>query len=395
MFDITEIKNEINNYVDSISAELIDLSQKIHSNPELCYQEYKASSWLSDYLCQKGFCVAKPIAGLETAFKSEFSKGEYKFNIGILAEYDALPMLGHACGHNIICTSAVGAFLSIAHVMNKYGVEGKVTLIGTPAEEGGMGKAKLIEAGEFNDIDCAIMMHPTSGVTRIAGRCLASHTFNISYKGKPAHAASRPHEGVNALDAANIFFHAVSCLRQQVTSDARMHGIITEGGDAANIIPQHVKVQYMIRAFDNNYLESLRTRVINCIKAGAIATGCEVDVDENEGCKARSYSTSFGELCRNNFKLLNENVIDGYPDDFGSTDFGDVSQIMPTCNPYVTINNVRISSHTEQFRDLAISKSGERAIILSSKAMSYTIADMITDETKIENIISEFKSKMM
>lgn len=388
--DIRTLKKDIEENVEFRKDDLLKLSKDIHSNPELCYKEFKAANWLSGYLEKNNLVVRRAIGNIDTAFKCTYQNGEAKYNIAILAEYDALPVIGHACGHNIICTSAVGAFLAVKYVMDKYDIRGKVSLIGTPAEEGGGGKTRLIEAGEFKDVDCAIMMHPTSGVSRIAGRCLASHSFNIKYKGKSAHAASRPHEGVNALDAANIFFHSVACLRQHVTSDVRMHGVILDGGEIPGMIPDRVSIKYTVRAFENDYIKSIIGRVKNCIKAGAIATGCEFEIEDIPGYKARTFNEVIGEVCKNNLKYLGEEILPGYPDDFGSTDFGDVSRIMPTCNPYITINPVRISSHTEKFRDLSISKSGERAMMISAKAMAMTIIDLIADNNIIEKSLNEF-----
>lgn len=201
----SNVKKTIYQNVDSNKSELIQISEYIHKHPELGYKEFKAVKKISDYLETKGNQVERPFCELATSFKASYTHGEGKNHIAVLAEYDALPKLGHACGHNIICTSAVGAFLATKKAMEDHDISGKISIIGTPAEEGGGGKIKLIEAGAFVDVDASIMVHPTSGTTRIAGRCTTTYSFTIEFFGKSAHAASQPFKGINALDAANLF----------------------------------------------------------------------------------------------------------------------------------------------------------------------------------------------
>jgi amidohydrolase len=203
---LEEVKNRIEREVDERKPELIEISDYIHRHPELGYEEFLAVEKITTYLKQQGAEVESNYCNLETSFKSTHIQGEGGVHFAILAEYDALPKIGHACGHNIIATSAVGAYLATKKVMEVFNISGKVSLIGTPAEEGGGGKIKLIERGAFQDVDAAIMVHPTSGTTRIAGRCTATYKFLIEYTGRSAHAASQPFKGVNALDAANLFF---------------------------------------------------------------------------------------------------------------------------------------------------------------------------------------------
>ncbi|MBU3143266.1 M20 family metallopeptidase [Clostridium sp. CF012] len=386
MSNNSDVKEFINIYIENIKPELIELSKKIHENPELAYEEYKASNWLKEFIEKKGYDVEKPIGNLETAFKSNITQGNNNYKYAILAEYDALPKLGHACGHNIISTSAVGAFLALGKAMEMFKISGDISIIGTPAEEGGGGKVELIKAGIFKDINASIMMHPTSGVSRIAGRCLAAHAFKVRYIGVPSHAASSPHRGVNALDAANIFFHSVACLRQQVTSDVRMHGVFTGEMETGATIPAISEIEYKIRAMEDSTLQDLRIKVLNCIQAGALATGCKVEIEEKPGYKARIFDKYIGNLCRENLENLGEEIIEGFPDDFGSTDFGDVSQIMPTCNPYISLKPTRISNHTPEFRELAGSSPGEKALILAAKSMAHVIIDLLLNKS-LENQI--------
>jgi amidohydrolase len=391
---LEEVKNRIEREVDERKPELIEISDYIHRHPELGYEEFLAVEKITTYLKQQGAEVESNYCNLETSFKSTHIQGEGGVHFAILAEYDALPKIGHACGHNIIATSAVGAYLATKKVMEVFNISGKVSLIGTPAEEGGGGKIKLIERGAFQDVDAAIMVHPTSGTTRIAGRCTATYKFLIEYTGRSAHAASQPFKGVNALDAANLFFNAVSMLRQQVTSDVRLSGILVEGGTATGMIPDYSKIEYSIRCMEEDELPSLIERVRNCIQAGALATGCEVKITEEKGYGARTFSRILGDICRKALESLGEEVLPDFPDDFGSTDFGNVSQLIPTTNPYFSLNKTRESLHTPEYEKLAGSPIGHTAIERSAKAMSMTVIESFLDQTIIEASKQENQNAM-
>lgn len=380
----SNVRETIYQNVEKHKSILIEISEFIHGHPELGYQEYQAVEKLTSYLIKEGNNVELPYCGLETAFKTSYSCEAAERHIAVLAEYDALPKLGHACGHNIICTAALGAFLAAKKAMETFHIPGKISLIGTPAEEGGGGKIKLLEAGAFQDIDAAIMVHPTSGTTRIAGRCTATHSFTIDFFGKAAHAASQPFKGINALDAANLFLNAVSFLRQQVTSDVRMSGFIVAGGTASNVIPDHTKLQYSIRCMEELELPHLIERVKNCINAAAMATGCKVEIQEEKGYAARTYSKVLGNICRRALEEQGEKVLPEFPDDFGSTDFGNISQVMPTTNPYFSLNETRVSLHTPEYEQLAIQPISHKAIKRSAKAMAETMVEFLLDESILE-----------
>lgn len=378
------VKETIYQNVEKNKPALIKISEFIHAHPELGYQEYQAVEKLTEYLKKEANNVQLPYCGLDTAFKASYSCKEEKYHIAVLAEYDALPKLGHACGHNIICTAALGAFLAAKEAMKEYCIPGKISIIGTPAEEGGGGKIKLLEAGAFQDVDAAMMVHPTSGTTRIAGRCTTTHSFTIDYYGRAAHAASQPFKGINALDAANLFLNAVSFLRQQVTSDVRMSGYIVEGGTASNVIPDHTKLQYSIRCMEESELPYLIERVKNCINAAALATGCKVEVQEEKGYAARTFSKVLGNICRKALEDQGEKVLPEFPDDFGSTDFGNISQIMPTTNPYFSLNETRVSLHTPDYEKLAIQPISHTAIERSAKAMAETMIACLLNDSILE-----------
>lgn len=375
------VKETIYQNVEENKPALIEISEFIHDHPELGYQEYQAVEKLTSHLIKEGNKVELPYCGLETAFKASYASENAEHHIAVLAEYDALPQLGHACGHNIICTAALGAFLAAKSAMEKFYIPGKISLIGTPAEEGGGGKIKLLEAGAFQDIDAAMMVHPTSGTTRIAGRCTTTHSFIIDFFGRAAHAASQPFKGINALDAANLFLNAVSFLRQHVTSDVRMSGYIVAGGTASNVIPDHTKLQYSIRCMEESELPHLIERVKNCINAAAMATGCKVEIQEEKGYAARTFSKVLGNICRTALEEQGEMVLPDFPDDFGSTDFGNISQMMPTTNPYFSLNETRVSLHTPEYEQLAIQPISHKAIERSAKAMAETMIECLLDDS--------------
>ncbi|MEQ7192994.1 M20 family metallopeptidase [Enterococcus avium] len=385
----SDVKNTIYKNVEENKLDLIRISEYIHENPELGYKEFKAVEKLTSYLKEKGNEVIIPFGGLDTSFSASFTQGKGERHIAVLAEYDALPKLGHACGHNIICTSALGTYLAAKRAMEKFNISGKVSIIGTPAEEGGGGKIKLLEAGVFDGVDASLMVHPTSGTTRIAGRCTTTYSFTIEFFGQSAHAASQPFKGINALDAANLFFNAIGFLRQQVTSDVRMSGYIVDGGNASNVIPDYTKIQYSIRCMEDQEMSSLVERVKSCIQAAALATGCKANIIEEKGYAARTFSETLGNICRDALEEQGEEVLTGFPDDFGSTDFGNVSQIIPTTNPYFSLNKTRVSLHTPEYERLANQPISHTAIERSAKAMACTIIECFLNDSILERAKNE------
>lgn len=259
------------------------LKNQIHSNPELCFKEYLARDNITQFLEARNFKVTKQAYGLETAFEAEFGQGGrlLVFN----AEYDALPGIGHACGHNLIATSSIAAFLGIAAALKESKLPGRVRLLGTPAEEGGGGKLNLIDAGAYKNVDACMMLHPCAPLPdkRYSGMAFAKSTaathFHVHFKGKAAHAAASPHEGINALDAVVLGYNAVSMLRQQIKPYERVHGYIMKGGEANNIIPADTSLDYCVRSSTVVEMESLKERVVMCFDAAAMATGCKVEYE--------------------------------------------------------------------------------------------------------------------
>lgn len=389
----TELKKKVSLAVDEMRDELVSISLSIHKNPELAFNERKAAAWLSGFLEKQGFSVKRNVAGMETDFYASFVSGQGGPAIAILGEYDALPEVGHACGHNIIGTSAVGAGAALKKALEGSGIPGCVLVLGTPAEEGGGGKVFMVDKGIFKDVDAALMVHPTSGATRIGGRSTATHSFLFDYYGKAAHAASAPAEGVNALDAANIFFHAVACLRQHVPEDVRMHGIITKGGDAVNIIPEHTQVRYLLRSYSMKTIARIAEKVKGCARAGAVATGCRLEIEEKDGYKARIPNKVLSRLFIENMRSFGEEVLDEITDGKGSTDFGDVSLAVPSCNGYVSIAPENVAGHSREFCAASASEKGMQALILSAKSLAATALDLILDPAALTKAKEEFLAK--
>ncbi|AKG53502.1 p-aminobenzoyl-glutamate to p-aminobenzoate hydrolase [Dehalogenimonas sp. WBC-2] len=382
------IKNNIKTNVQAQSADLKSLALKIHANPELGFKESQAADWLSAYLKQKGFKIEHGIAGLKTAFRAIYGKG--KPVIALVGEYDALPEVGHACGHNLIGTASAGAAVALKQVADEFG--GQIQFIGTPAEELFGGKIIMVQKGIFDNLDAALMVHPESGVNTATTTALACVTLYVEYFGKESHAASDPSEGVNALDAMVIAYSAVSLLRQHIKSSARVHGIITDGGKAANVVPGHSAGNFLVRALDLNYLEELKERVLNCFKAGAQATGARLE------CKwdAMAYhplknNMALAELYRANVSGLGLEIeIEDKSQSFGSTDMGNVSQVTPSLHGFIAIAPREVIGHTREFADAAASESGLKGMLDAATALGMTAADIMTQPDILGRIRAEF-----
>ncbi len=362
--------------IDACAAELIELSLRIHANPEVAYHEEKASAWLSDYLESHGFEVTRGIAGLPTAFRAV--AGARRPVVAILAEYDALPGIGHACGHNIIATSAVGAGIGLRAVLEA--LDGSVQVSGTPAEEVYGGKVQMIRAGAFDGIDAAMMVHPGSRDAVIA-RALACAELSIEYFGREAHAAAQPENGINALEALIIAFNAINSLRQHIRRSARVHGVITDGGQAPNIVPGRSAASFLVRAEDDDYLEELKQRVVACFEAGAQATGARVELRWNPNQYAAMQTNApLAAAFRRNFAAVGRQVPEvETPRPMGSTDMGNVSKIVPGIHPTIAIAPPDVSGHSPQFAEYAASESGKKAVIDAAKALAMTAIDVFTD----------------
>lgn len=378
--------------VDRLKDKLIDLSCRIHANPELGFEEHKAVEWLTGMLEEHGFSVERGLADLPTAFKATYRGRPGGPTVALLAEYDALANLGHACGHNIMGTASVGAAIAVSKIISD--LAGEVVVVGTPAEEGGGGKDIMVRRGVFHGIDVAMIVHPGTR-TRTVTRALASVTLDVEFEGRSAHAAARPEDGINALDAMILSYNNINALRQHIRSDARIHGIITNGGDAPNIVPCYSSGRFYIRAEDDAYLDALLERVIDCFRAGAQATGAKL--------RHRLSEARYAPM-RNNIALadafganLKELGVDVLPNDVnrgsGSTDMGNVSQVVPSIHPSIAIAPESVATHSPEFAAAAVSEAGHRGLIDAAKALAMTAVDVLTDGDLVARIKKEFAQK--
>ena len=374
--------------IDAASAELVDLARRIHATPEVGFQERQASTWLSETLQRHGMRIQRGVADLDTAFRAEASGSDAGPTVAILAEYDALPEIGHACGHNLICTAAIGAGIGLAALRTR--LPGRALVLGTPAEEGGGGKVIMLKRGAFEGVDAAMMFHP-AGYTLAERPSLASYRLSLKFTGKPAHAAAAPHEGINALDAMIQTFASIGLLRQQIRDDARVHGIITYGGAAPNIIPDRAEAAFSARATDSGYAKKVLERVIACAQGAAMATGATLEHTVRKGYDAIKPNRALADSFSQHLERL------GWPQDpqperprMGSTDMGDVSQVIPSIHPYVSIGPKALAGHTVEFREAALSERGLAAMLAAAKAMALTAYDVLSQPELMTRVRRDF-----
>jgi len=387
---MSPLKDAIAAAVDRLGDDLEKLSHRIHANPELGYQEVKAAAWLTEFLDAQGFKVERAVAGIETAFRATLETGEGP-TIAILCEYDALPQIGHACGHNVIATAGAGAGAGLAAVRDRL-PKGRLLVIGTPAEEGGGGKVKLITGGVFRDVDVAMMVH---GFDRWVGHSdlLGIVRVGFEFAGKAAHASADPWEGVNALDAAVQTYNNVAMLRQQVRPDARIHGIITHGGAAPNIIPEFAAATFYVRSLNIPYMWDLQKRVIRCAEGAAKAAGCELKVIEHRetAYEPMKRNAALLDTFRANLKTFGVTEAPEIKDRLGSSDIGNVSQVIPAIQPMVKIAPDGTPIHSRAFEAAAKSPLAREGMLISAKTMAMTALDLLADPALVKRAQAEFK----
>jgi amidohydrolase len=387
---MSAVKDLIATAVERLGDDLESLSRRIHDNPELGYQEVKAAGWLTEFLEGQGFKVERGVGGVETAFRASIETGEGP-TIAILCEYDALPAIGHACGHNVIATAGAGAGAALAAVRDRL-PKGRIHVIGTPAEEGGAGKVRLIRGGVFKDVDVAMMIHGWDkwivhqdllGIVRV--------TFEFT--GKAAHAAADPFEGINALDAVIQTFNSISMLRQQVRPDARIHGIVTSGGAAPNIIPEFAAALFYVRAKSLDYMWQLQKRVIACAEGAARATGCTLKVIEHDSAyEPMKRNETLLEVFRANMQRVGAPESPEVKDRLGSSDIGNVSQVIPTIQPLVKIAPEGTPIHSRAFEAAAVSPLAREGMLAAAKVMAMTTLDLLADPRLVERAQQDFRS---
>jgi amidohydrolase len=379
MTQIADLKRAACAAVDDMRAELIEISRAIHAEPELAFHEEKAAAWLTAAVERHGLPITRGAYGLKTAFASEFGPKDAP-RVAILAEYDALPEVGHACGHNLIATSALGAALALAKLDER--LPGCVRFLGTPAEEAGNGKELMARAGAFQDVSAAMMMHP-SDYNRVNAKVLACATLEVTYHGKAAHASSRPWDGINALDGLILAYQAIAALRQHIKPTERVHGIITDGGAAANIVPERASGRFIVRAETAKDLAALRARVIACFESGAQASGARLElVSPEPDLLDMVHSMPLCYAFQRNAEALGRVFI---PRDHpayaraGSTDMGNVSHHVPAIHPNLAAAPANCVINNAEFARSAGSEMGDQAAIDGAKALAMTAIDFFTD----------------
>lgn len=383
------LKTGVINQLETQCEELVNLSLRIHDNPELGFQEEKASSCLIDYLQANGFQIEKYIAGLPTAFQATYGGGRPR--IALLAEYDALPGIGHGCGHNIIAASAAGAGIASKSAIDSLG--GSIIVLGTPGEEVFGGKIDMVKAGTFDDIDVAMMVHPDNR-NLATTQMLACVSLDVEFIGKPAHAAAQPHGGINALEALILAFNSINSLRQHLKDEARVHGVITDGGEAPNIVPAHSAARFLIRALDNAYLGELKEKVLKCFEGASLASGAGLKYSWGEKAYASmKNNVTMAGLFSRNLELLGRQVEFFNPDfGCGSTDMGNVSQVVPSIHPTVAIAPAEVLLHSPEFAVAAASRDGYKGLLDAAKALAMTVVDILGQPEVLDGIKQEFWS---
>lgn len=391
--EINQQQKKILQAIDTVAPLLYLISHRIHDNPELGYQEKYASGVLCDTLVQQGFEVEREFVGIPTAFCARRGNGKGP-RVAFLAEYDALPELGHGCGHNIIATSALAAGIGLGAVVSE--MDGEVWVVGTPAEETDGAKVVMVQRGAFSQLDAALMVHPHAGYYYLT-EALALDAIEVEFFGKPSHAAAAPWEGINALDAILMTFNSLNALRQQVRPDARLHGIIANGGAAPNIIPDHTVGRFYLRSRQRSYLNELNQKFLACVQGAATATGTRFET--------RMYENPFDDMLNN--LVLAERMRDYLtgvvgvervgraPEHFGSVDMGNVSHVVPAVHVLVDVTQEKpLSLHTRDFQAAVATPYADASILRAGKALALTGLDVLADAAFREAAWVEFRQNM-
>ncbi|OWA37936.1 amidohydrolase [Saccharibacillus sp. O16] len=382
-------KQRIASTIDACASELTEIAVYIAQNPELGNEEFKASARLRQSLIEHGFEVEAPVLGIETAFIGTFRSDKPGPTVALLCEYDALPEIGHACGHHLICTMSLGAAIGLQEIIGELG--GTLRVYGTPAEETRGAKVTMADAGLFDDCDFALMAHPYYAFQK-SGSALAMDAIQYEFYGKASHAAASPESGINALDAVLQLFNGINALRQQTRMDARIHGIINHGGVAANIIPDYASAQFYIRSADRPYTNELVGKVRRIAEGAALQTGCEL--------KVSNYEYSYDELITNETlsDTFTRNLIEAgiepssiqAPENGGSADVGNVSTRCPAIHPYIQVVYERHELHSIGFRDRAQQDAAYEAMIFGAKMLAGTAYDTLTVPGLLQKVREEF-----
>lgn len=387
---MSDQKAQVCETVDQMEDRLRTVSREIFEHPEVKNEEVFASKLLASELEKEGFDVELGVAGLDTAIRAVHPAQSEGPTVAILGEYDALPEIGHACGHNLIAAGGLGAALAVGSIKSE--LPGKLIFFGTPAEEGGGGKIMMIDAGLFEEVDVAMMFHPASN-TMVGRGSLAITEVKIEFHGKPSHASGSPEKGINALDAVIQTFNGINALRQHIKDGARIHGIISHGGLKPNIVPEYASAEFYVRAQENDYCDELLNKLRKCAEGAALATGARLEFTEvGHAYKAMKPNKIVGGL------FLKHVVSKGIPHNpqkdnaMGSTDMGDVTQVVPGIHAYVQITEDDVAGHSREFAEASSSERGQVAMLAAAKALAMTTVDLLTDADLIAKIWEEFKT---
>ncbi len=386
-----DLKTRAAEAVEAARDEILDLSHRIHANPEPAFEEHQASAWVAEVIARHGYAVERPAGSLATAVRGRITGGLGSDGprIGILAEYDALPGLGHGCGHNTMASSGVGAAIALAAVRDQWA--GEVVFLGTPAEERGSGKAIMIADGLFEGLDAALLYHPCDR-NHVESAPLASEDVTVTFTGVASHAASDPWKGRNALDAMIALFVSVGLWRQQLPTHCRVHGIIQEGGTAANIIPSRTRAWFMIRSADQPYYEVMKARFRQLCEAAALAADVKVEVEFSGGAMTMKHNRTLAARWVSNGEAYGI-ADEGLDPANGSTDMANVSWVVPAIHPELAITDEPTPGHTIEFREAAARPRADRTVLLAATLVAQTAIDLLEDPALVEAAWREFRGE--
>lgn len=390
--DVATFKEEVRDSIAGAAEVLVELSRRIQAHPEIAYQEFQAAAWISDLLESRGYDVQRGIGGLETAFVGTCEGGDSGPTIAVIAEYDALPGVGHGCGHNLIAAGAAGAALGLQAVLPR--LKGVLKVFGTPAEESTLepgGKIRLVEAGAFAGVDACVMFHPWTA-TQLVGSDLAVAVLDIAFEGKAAHAAADPWRGANALDGILLTYMNINALRQHVKSDVRIHGIVTHGGDAANVVPEKAAARFAVRSVDREYLERVVGRVRDCVEGAALATATKATVDRKVTIENTLPNRVLESVVKENLRSEGVEFEEGafIP---GSTDFGNLSRQVPAYWFMLKTHRTGVTWHSKDAAAEAVSDAAHSAMLAGATVLAMSCVDLLVRPDLMRRARAEFDAK--
>ncbi len=372
-----DLAGELRDAIQRREAALLEMCRYIWANPELGLKEVKACEVQTRFLREAGFRVTTPFAGLDTAYCASRGSGDVTF--AFVAEYDALPEIGHACGHNLICTAAVAAGIAAAELLEKKNLPGRVLVMGTPGEESFGGKVRMLQQDCLAGVDATMMVHPSFRSTPDTG-CTAIRRYDISFRGKAAHAAAAPEQGINALDAVMLLFQGVNAWRQQLPEDARVHGVVTHGGVVPNVIPERASARFFLRSIHDDVLDAMHERFLNIVRGAALMTGTTEEIfDYNLPYRARRPNAVLNNIYMAAMNAAGNSIVIPERGGRGSSDYGDFSKTRPGAHPYFGISPVKIAGHSVEFREAAGTEYAEKSMFDAACAMAQAGYLFLTD----------------